>query len=150
MRDPDTGWINASIYRVQVHGKNQVTVQFDHPGRHGAIIAKKYWDQGKPCPIVVVNGEDPACSSPDSSRCPSGYSEFEFRRCHQGEPVRTVLGPKTGLPIPAHAEIILEGVFKPPTGETLIEGPFGEFTGYYASERRPLADHAGRGDPLSQ
>src|SRR6266850_1611249 len=48
MRDPETGWINASIYRVQVHGRNKVTVQFDHAGRHGAIIAKKYWDRGKP------------------------------------------------------------------------------------------------------
>src|SRR5262249_43921574 len=39
MRDPDGGWINASIYRVQVHGRDKVTVQFDHGGRHGAIIA---------------------------------------------------------------------------------------------------------------
>src|SRR3981081_3349411 len=60
MRDPDGGWINASIYRVQVHGRNKLTVQFDHGGRHGALIAKKYWEQGKPCPLVVVNGEDPA------------------------------------------------------------------------------------------
>ena len=138
MRDPDTGWINASIYRVQVHGKNQVTVQFDHPGRHGAIIAKKYWDQGKPCPIVVVNGEDPALFIAGFESLPSGYSEFDFAGAIKETPVELCLGPKTGLPIPAHAEIILEGVFKPPTGETLIEGPFGEFTGYYASERRPL------------
>src|SRR5947209_1290139 len=55
MRDPDGGWINASIYRVQVHGRDKVTVQFDHAGRHGAIIAKKYWEQGKPCPLAVVN-----------------------------------------------------------------------------------------------
>ena len=60
MRDPDGGWINASIYRIQVHGRTKLTVQFDHGGRHGAIIAKKYWDQGKPCPLAVVNGEDPA------------------------------------------------------------------------------------------
>ena len=60
MRDPDGGWINASIYRVQVHGRNKVTVQFDHGGRHGAIIAKKYWDRGESCPIAVVHGEDPA------------------------------------------------------------------------------------------
>ena len=60
MRDPDSGWINASIYRVQVHGKNKVTVQFDHLGRHGAIIARKYWDAGKSCPLAVVNGIDPA------------------------------------------------------------------------------------------
>src|SRR5580704_2559502 len=56
MRDPDDGWINASIYRVQVHGRNKVTVQFDHQGRHGAIIAKKYWDQGESCPVAIVHG----------------------------------------------------------------------------------------------
>jgi 4-hydroxy-3-polyprenylbenzoate decarboxylase len=41
----------------------------------------------------------------------------------------------TGLPIPAHAEIVLEG-FAPP-GESKPEGPFGEWTGYYASHQRP-------------
>ena len=60
IRDPDVGWINASIYRVQVHARNKVTIQFDHQGRHGAIIAKKYWEQGKRCPVAVINGEDPA------------------------------------------------------------------------------------------
>ncbi|HLN82204.1 MAG TPA: UbiD family decarboxylase, partial [Candidatus Binatia bacterium] len=60
MRDPDGGWINASIYRIQVQGKDKVTIQFDHPGRHGAIIARKYWEKGKSCPVAVVNGEDPA------------------------------------------------------------------------------------------
>ena len=60
MRDPDEGWINASIYRVQVQNQRKVTIQFDHQGRHGAIIAKKYWDKGQSCPIAVVNGEDPS------------------------------------------------------------------------------------------
>ena len=46
-------------------------------------------------------------------------------------------GPQTGLPIPAYAEIILEGELLPPSQATLLEGPFGEFTGYYAAERRP-------------
>ena len=86
MRDPETGWINASIYRVQVHGRNRVTVQFDHPGRHGAIIAKKYWDQGKPCPIVVVNGEDPALFIAGFESLPSGYSEFDFAGAIKGAP----------------------------------------------------------------
>src|SRR5580704_13452801 len=60
MRDPESGWINASIYRVQVHGPNRVTIQFDHGGRHGAIIARKYWESGKPCPVAVVTAADPA------------------------------------------------------------------------------------------
>jgi 4-hydroxy-3-polyprenylbenzoate decarboxylase len=56
MRDPDEGWINVSIYRVQVQGRTKVTIQFDHQGRHGAIIAKKYWDKGQSCPVAVVRG----------------------------------------------------------------------------------------------
>ena len=87
MRDPDAGWINASIYRVQVHGKNRVTVQFDHRGRHGAIIAKKYWDQGKPCPVAVVNGEDPALFIAGFEYLPAGHSEYDFAGAIKGAPV---------------------------------------------------------------
>ncbi|MFY9759710.1 MAG: UbiD family decarboxylase, partial [Xanthobacteraceae bacterium] len=76
MRDPDTGWINASIYRVQVHGANRVTVQFDHGGRHGAIIAKKYWDRGESCPIAVVHGEDPALFIAGFEYLPEAQSEY--------------------------------------------------------------------------
>jgi UbiD family decarboxylase len=138
MRDPDSGWVNASIYRVQVHGRDRVTVQFDHPGRHGAIIASKYWDRGEPCPMAIVNGEDPALFIAGFESLPAGYSEFEFAGGIKGAPIALCPGPKTGLPIPADAEIVLEGLFQPATRETLMEGPFGEFTGYYASERRPL------------
>jgi UbiD family decarboxylase len=137
MRDPDGGWINASIYRVQVHGKDRVTVQFDHGGRHGAIIAKKYWDQGKTCPVVVVNGEDPALFIAGFEYLPAGQSEYEFAGAIKGAPIEIVAGPQTGLPIPAHAEIVFEGELLPISEITLPEGPFGEFTGYYAAEARP-------------
>jgi len=137
--DPDSDWINASIYRVQVHGKNLVTVQFDHQGRHGAIIARKYWDQGKPCPMVIVNGQDPALFVAGFEYLPEGGSEYDFAGAIKGEPLEIVKGPKTGLPIPAYAEIILEGVLLPPSEMTLPEGPFGEFTGYYAADTRPAA-----------
>ena len=137
MRDPDGGWINASIYRIQVHGRNRLTVQFDHGGRHGAIIAKKYWDQGKPCPLAVVNGEDPALFIAGFEYLPAGQSEYEFAAAIKGAPIEVYPGPLTGLPIPAHAEIVFEGHLLPMSETTLPEGPFGEFTGYYASEARP-------------
>ncbi len=137
MRDPDSGWINASIYRVQVHGKNRVTIQFDHPGRHGAIIAKKYWDQGKSCPVAVVNGEDPALFIAGFEYLPDGQSEYDFAGAIKGAPMEVLNGPVTGLPLPAQAEIILEGELLPDTKVTLPEGPFGEFTGYYAADARP-------------
>jgi UbiD family decarboxylase len=137
MRDPDSGWINASIYRIQVQGPRSVTVQFDHAGRHGAIIARKYWEQGKPCPLAVVAGEDPALFIAGFEYLPAGQSEYEFAGAIRGAPVEVHPGPQTGLPLPAHAEIVLEGHLLPMSDTTLPEGPFGEFTGYYAAEARP-------------
>ena len=135
MRDPDGGWINASIYRVQVHSRNRITVQFDHGGRHGAIIANKYWEKGTPCPLAIVSGEDPALFIAGFEYLPAGQSEYEFAGAIKGAPVEVHPAPLTGLPIPAHVEIVLEGHLPPAT--TLAEGPFGEFTGYYTSDARP-------------
>jgi UbiD family decarboxylase len=137
MRDPDGGWINASIYRIQVHDRNRVTVQFDHGGRHGAIIAKKYWDQGKNCPVAVVNGQDPALFIAGFEYLPAGQSEYAFAGAIKGAPIEIIAGPQSGLPLPAHAEIIFEGHLLPTSQTTLPEGPFGEFTGYYAADARP-------------
>src|SRR5260370_15387311 len=107
MRDPDGGWINASIYRVQVHGRDKVTVQFDHAGRHGAVIAKKYWDAGKPCPLAVVNGEDPALFVAGFEYLPAGQSEYELARAIQGAPIQVHTAALAGPPIPAHAAHLL-------------------------------------------
>jgi len=137
MRDPDSGWVNASIYRVQVHGRDRVTIQFDHEGRHGAIIARKYRDQGKPCPIAIVNGPDPALFVAGFEYLPEGVCEYDFAGAIKGEPIEVVPGPRTGLPLPARAESVLEGTLLPITETSLPEGPFGEFTGYYATGKRP-------------
>lgn len=136
-RDPDTGWINCSIYRVQVHDRNRVTVQFDHKGRHGAIISQKYWDRGQPCPIAIINGEDPSLFIAGFEYLPDGVSELDFAGAIRGAPAEVHKGPLTGLPIPARAEIVLEGMLLPFNETSLPEGPFGEFTGYYAADKRP-------------
>ncbi len=137
MRDPDSGWINASIYRVQLHGKNQATIQFDHPGRHGAIIAKKYWDRGQSCPVAVVNGPEPALFVAGFEYLPEGVSEYGFAGAIRGAPLEVTRLPLTGLTAPAHAEFVFEGSLLPFAETSLPEGPFGEFTGYYAAEARP-------------
>lgn len=137
MRDPDEGWINASIYRVQVQGRTKVTIQFDHQGRHGAIIARKYWDKGQSCPVAVVNGEDPALFVAGFEYLPPGQSEYEFAGAIRGAPLEVLAGPLTNLPLPAQAEFVFEGELLPSAQEMLPEGPFGEFTGYYATDKRP-------------
>jgi UbiD family decarboxylase len=137
MRDPDSDWVNASIYRVQLHGRNRVTVQFDHQGRHGAMIARKYWAKGKPCPVAIVNGPDPALFVAGFEYLPEGVSEYEFAGAIKGHPIEVAPGPQTGLPIPTSSEIVFEGSLLPMAEVSLDEGPFGEFTGYYAAEKRP-------------
>ncbi|MGB6537704.1 MAG: UbiD family decarboxylase [Xanthobacteraceae bacterium] len=137
MRDPDDGWVNASIYRLQVHGPRTLTVQFDHGGRHGAIIANKHWHRGQSCPLAVVHGEDPALFIAGFEYLPHGQSEYEFAGAIKGAPIELYAGLKTGLPVPAHVEIVFEGRLLPMREQTLPEGPFGEFTGYYAAAARP-------------
>jgi UbiD family decarboxylase len=83
----------------------------------------------------VVNGEDPALFIAGFEYLPEGQSEYDFAGAIKGEAVEVCPGPKTGLPIPVHSEIVLEGML--PFGITLPEGPFREFIGYYASEARP-------------
>jgi UbiD family decarboxylase len=68
---------------------------------------------------------------------PDGRSEYEFAGSIKGSPIEVCDGPQTGLPVPAHAEIIFEGHLLPVNQQTLPEGPFGEFTGYYAADTRP-------------
>jgi UbiD family decarboxylase len=137
MRDPENGWINAGVYRIQVHERDKVTIQFDHAGRHGSIISKKYWERGKSCPVAVVNGEDPALFIAGFEYLPIGQSEYAFAGGIKGTPIEVHPGPLTGLPIPAHAESVFEGELLPLSQTRLMEGPFGEFTGYYAADKRP-------------
>lgn len=136
-RDRDSGWINSAIYRVQVHDERRVTIQFDHTGRHGSMMARQYWDKGEGCPVAIVCGQDPALFIAGFEYLPAGVSELDFAGGIKGAPIPVYPGPRTGLPIPARAEIVMEGHLLPFPANSLPEGPFGEFTGYYAADKRP-------------
>lgn len=132
-KDPDTGWINVGTYRVMIHEKNKVGFYIS-PGKHGRIHRDKYFQRGEPMPVVVVCGGDPMTFLMGSSEIPQGVCEFDVIGGFRGEAMQMVTGKHTGLPFPAHAEIVLEG-FVHPT-ERRPEGPFGEWTGYYGSQMR--------------
>ena len=129
MRDPDTGWINYGAYRVQAHDKKLATVMCSK-GKHGDMIQKKYHERGQPCPVAVVCGMHPALFMIAGLEIPHGKNEYDAAGGLLGEPVQVIIGPKTGLPIPAHAEIAFEGFIHP--NDKIDEGPLGEWTGYYA------------------
>jgi 4-hydroxy-3-polyprenylbenzoate decarboxylase len=149
-KDPDSDWVNAGTYRIMVHNEKQVGLYIS-PGKHGRIHRDKYFARGEPMPIVVVVGGDPVFFLAGGIEISPGVNELEWVGGLRGEPVEVVRGKHTGLPIPAHAEIALEGFAHPNT--TLMEGPFGEWTGYYASGSRqePVIDVKAiyyRNDPI--
>ncbi len=136
IRDPDEGWINLGCYRVQVHDKSIATIHIV-PRRQGALIRKKYWDKGLNAPMAVVCGQDPLLWTVCTLPVPWGVSEYDYAGWLRGKPVEVVKGEVTDLPIPATAEIVLEGEMVPPGGETRIEGPMGEWAGYFAGHATP-------------
>jgi UbiD family decarboxylase len=133
MRDPETDWVNVGTYRVMIHDRNTVGLWMS-PGKHGRQIREKYFREGKPCPVVICCGQDPLLFLSSGNEVSFGVSEFAHAGGHRGVPFETIRGELTGLPIPAAAELVLEGEIIPDVLKP--EGPFGEWTGYYASSVR--------------
>ena len=137
LKDRDNGWINLGTYRVQLQDKNIVTIHIVD-GHHGDRIRKNYWEHGESCPVAVVCGQDPLLYSIASNPLsPAGVNDYDFAGWLQDGPVQVIKGKTVDLPIPAHAEIVLEGEMLPPGSETRIEGPFGEWEGYFAGSATP-------------
>ncbi|HEV8341974.1 MAG TPA: UbiD family decarboxylase [Candidatus Binatia bacterium] len=137
--DPDDGWVNVGIYRVQIHD-NKTLGLYISPGHHARIMREKFWEQGKACPVAVTFGQEPLLWMTAGMSVPYGVSEYDYAGGLRRSPVDVVRGPITGLPIPATAEIAIEGEVPPPSEETRIEGPFGEWPGYYA--------HGAKAEPI--
>ena len=138
-RDPDSGFINVGAYRAAIHDRRTCTLFIEH-GKHGDRIRRKHWSRGEKCPVVVSFGQEPILTALAGSgvyHSPEGISELEVAGYFQRAPYRVVKGAHTGLPIPATAEIALEGFIPSPQEAMAPEGPFGEWTGYYAHGRRP-------------
>ena len=151
-RDPDSGYVNIGTYRVEVHDEKTVGL-FMIPGKHGDLIARKYWARGEACPFVIACGLPPSFLLASAVGIPWNQGEYEFLGGLLNQPIPVVNGPLTGLPIPARAEVVLEGYSPPPDVESLPEGPFGEWPGYYATDRHaaPIVNVAAihhRNDPV--
>ncbi|MFC1905473.1 UbiD family decarboxylase [Chloroflexota bacterium] len=133
-KDPDEGWVNLGTYRVQMQDKNTLTV-YTAPGRHGDKMIKKWWAKGLNAPVAVATGLDPILWASSHTDLPWGISEYDYAGGYRGKPIEVTKGITVDLPIPARAEIILEGEMV--QGETREEGPFGEAPGYYAAGMNP-------------
>ncbi len=124
---------NLGIYRQQVIGRNRLIMRW-LPHRGGALDHRD-WCQAhpdRPFPVLVAIGADPASTLAAVAPVPDSLSEHEFAGLLRGERTRIWRSEATGLDAPAGSEILLEGHIAP--GDTALEGPFGDHTGYYNAQ----------------
>ncbi|HMV19973.1 MAG: 4-hydroxy-3-polyprenylbenzoate decarboxylase [Betaproteobacteria bacterium] len=129
-RGPHKARQNLGIYRQQVLGPNQVIMRWlAHRG--GALDFRDHQlaHPGEPFPVAVVIGCDPATILGAVTPVPDTLSEYQFAGLLRGGKTELVKCLGSGLQVPASAEIVLEGVIR--SGETALEGPYGDHTGYY-------------------
>jgi 4-hydroxy-3-polyprenylbenzoate decarboxylase len=133
-RDPITGVRNVGMYRIQVIGRNEVAM---HWQRHkvGAAHWRELAARGETMPVAIALGGDPASVYAASAPLPPSIDEFLFAGFLRKEPVRLVKAVTCDLDVPAEAEFVLEGHIDP-RDELVLEGPFGDHTGFYS-----LADY---------
>ncbi len=129
--EPGEPWVNVGTYRCMLHDAQTTGVDIA-PYHHGHLHMAKWWAEGKSCPVAVAIGTDPYLFAASTNNVPWGTPEYEFAGFLKGEPLEVLRGPRTGLPVPANTELLLEGEVPPPDSERRMEGPFGEYTGYYA------------------
>ncbi|WPU56527.1 UbiD family decarboxylase [Stenotrophomonas acidaminiphila] len=124
---------NVAIYRQQVIGRNRVIMRW-LPHRGGALDFADWQaaHPGRPFPVLVAIGADPATLLAAVAPLPDTLSEYEFAGLLRASRTRLWRSALTGLDAPAGAEILLEGFIHP--GDTALEGPFGDHTGYYNAQ----------------
>lgn len=132
-RDPDEAWVNVGTYRVMVHDARTLGILIAG-GQHGKLQMQKYHERGMACPIAVSVGHHPLIFRIASLEVPAG-AEYNYMGAIWEEPAKVIKEEITGLLIPAESEMVIVG-WSPP-GKLRDEGPFGEWTGYYASGVEP-------------
>lgn len=129
-RGPNKTRQNLGIYRQQVIGSNKVIMRWlAHRG--GALDYREFsmLYPDKPYPLAVALGADPATILGAVTPVPDTLSEYQFAGLLRGAKTEVIKCIGNTLQVPATAEIVLEGAIHP--GETALEGPYGDHTGYY-------------------
>jgi 2,5-furandicarboxylate decarboxylase 1 len=128
-KDPESRIRNMGIYRLQMKGENRLGFN-SNPPQHAGVSFAKAEARGEPLEVAVAIGADPAIYIASQAVGSYELDELDIAGAFRGSPVPMVKCQTVDLEVPATAEIVLEGKVIP--GEREIEGPFGEFTGYYS------------------
>ena len=136
-KDPDTGLLNVGTYRGMTVDRDKIGVLLassQHWGHH----FKKYSARGEEMPVAVVYGWDPVLTMLSATPLiHPGCSEYEYASSLRQEECELVRCETNDLLVPATAEIVVEGFISPDPSTFIMEGPFGEYTGYYGGLASP-------------
>lgn len=132
-KDLDTDWINLGTYRMQILDEKTTGVQIIK-GKHADFMLKKYQKVKKTMPAAAVIGCDPLLFLAGSTLVSASICEYDIVGALRGAPCEVIKSDLTGLPLPATAELILEGEIETDPSKFQEEGPFGEYTGYYSGK----------------
>jgi 4-hydroxy-3-polyprenylbenzoate decarboxylase len=136
-RDPDSGVQNIGMYRGMITSPNSIPVLLT-PTQHWGLHFRKYEQRGQPMPVAVAIGVDePILMSACAPVLHPDYSEYELAGSLVGEPIPLVKCETSDLEVPANSEIVIEGTISPDPSTFEMEGPFGEYTGYYGGLASP-------------
>lgn len=130
-KDPLTGIRNVGMYRMQVFTKNMTGMHW-HKHKVSARHFNEYKKIGKRMPVVVSLGGDPVYTYAATAPLPDNVDEYMlagFLRKKKVELVRCISQPE--LEVPADADFVIEG-YVDPEEDLILEGPFGDHTGYYS------------------
>lgn len=135
--DPDTGEHNVGMYRGMLLNKNKIGVLLVPAQGWGGHYAK-YRQRGKPMPVAVVYGWEPSLGFMAATPLTT-ITEYEAMGAIRQEPVPLVKCETSDVKVPASAEIVVEGTISPDPSTYEVEGPFGEWTGFYGmTQKRPV------------
>ena len=105
---PDTGRINVGCYRQMLHGPRRVGL-YCSPGKHGGLDRDAWWARGKPCEVVAAYGVDPVLFMLAAQVFGMKESELDVAGGMMGRAIELTDAEYVSLPIPAHAELVVEG-----------------------------------------
>lgn len=135
VRDPESGILNAGVYRHQLKGPKQIACMFN-PAHHAGYIYRRYKELKTPMMAVLFLGHHPAVVMGALARGPMESNELEIMGALMNEPLEVVQAETVDLPVPAWAEIAFEGILYP--NEETWDGPFSEYTGFYGPRKEPV------------
>lgn len=125
---------NVGMYRLQILDKTSTGMHW-HKHKDGSEIYKAYQDKQEKMPVSVALGCDPAITYAATAPLPKMIDEMMLAGWLRKSRVKMVKSITNDIYVPSNAEIVLEG-YVDPTEELVLEGPFGDHTGYYS-----LADY---------